>query len=185
MPSRNYETRSEQVRQLTRRSVSASVVFFVHRVVPQSPLLLATFLFLIGCSGVRLDPSLCRDCKGEACRLACGVCAGEGRLFDRWKSETCVWCHGFGRTWERVPIHRVERQPDGSEKTVVKWVARHVWCRHCGGRGTWRKKAYNRCEPCGGSGAGEFPFLCAVCEGTGERASGKGKRPERKWVEAE
>ena len=135
MPSRNYETRSEQVRQLTRRSVFASVVFFVHRVVSQSPLLLATFVFLIGCSGVRLDPSLCRNCKGE--------------------------------------------------KTVVKWVARHVWCRHCGGRGTWRKKAYNRCEPCGGSGAGEFPFLCAVCEGTGERASGKGKRPERKWVEAE
>ena len=139
-------------------------------------------LFLWGCSVTRLDPTLCRNCQGDACRLACGVCVGEGQQFVREELETCVWCHGSGRRWERVPVRRLEKQSDGSEKVVTRWVMRRVWCRHCGGRGAWRKRVFEPCKPCKGSGSGEYPFVCAVCDGTGERT--KGSKPERKWVEA-
>ena len=142
-------------------------------------------LCLAGCMGKRTAPGLCGECRGQGCRLACGVCAGEGRIFDGWDRETCRWCHGSGRTWERVPVRRVEKQPDGSEKTVTRWVTRRTWCRHCGGRGSRRFKVYHRCSPCNGAGHGEFAYVCAFCEGTGEPFRDKTKKPERLWVEAE
>ena len=168
-------------RQLTRCTCIGNRICLVNRVFSNA-FLIAVVLVLAGCSGTRLDPDLCRNCQGDACRLACGVCAGEGQRFVREKLETCVWCHGSGRRWERVPVRRVEKQSDGTEKVVTRWVTRRVWCSHCGGRGSWRKRVFEPCEPCKGSGAGEYPFVCAVCEGTGERT--KGKRPERNWVEA-
>ena len=149
---------------------------------PASAFVLVGVLFLAGCSGARLDPDSCRNCQGDACRLACGVCAGEGQQFVREELETCVWCHGSGRRWERVPVRRVEKQSDGLEKVVTRWVMRRIWCNHCGGRGFWRKRVFEPCEPCKGAGVGEYPFVCAVCEGTGERT--KGRRPERNWIEA-
>lgn len=166
---------------LTRRVCIGNCICLVNRFL-SSAFVLVPVLFMAGCSGVRLDPDLCRNCRGDACRLACGVCAGEGQLFVREDLETCVWCHGSGRRWERVPVRRVEKQSDGSEKVVTRWVTRRVWCSHCGGRGSWRKRVFEACKPCQGSGAGEYPFVCAVCEGTGERT--KGRRPERNWVEA-
>jgi hypothetical protein len=166
---------------LTRGKSISNCIYLVNHFLT-SAFVFVTALFLACCSGVRLDRDLCRNCRGEACRLACGVCAGEGQMFVREDLEACVWCHGSGRRWERVPVRRAEKQSDGSEKVVTHWVTRRVWCSHCGGRGSWRKRVFEACKPCQGSGAGEYPFVCAVCEGTGERT--KGRHPERNWVEA-
>lgn len=166
---------------LTREERISNYIFLVNRFLT-SVFVSVAVIFMACCSGFRLDSELCRNCRGDACRLACGVCGGAGQLFVRDDLETCVWCHGSGRRWERVPVRRVEKQSDGSEKVLIRWVTRRVWCSHCGGRGSWKKRVFEACKPCQGSGSGEYPFVCAVCDGTGERT--KGIKPERNWVEA-
>jgi hypothetical protein len=65
-------------RPLTRRVGIGNCICLVNRVY-SSAFTLVAILFAGGCASVRLDPDLCRNCRGDACRLACGVCAGEGQ----------------------------------------------------------------------------------------------------------